>query len=102
MPWHEFIVGVTVIVAIIGVIVAFVAVKLGIFPVPLAANPIVVFEFVHTKLAPEGLLTKVVAETVVLLQTLLFEGTVTVGPRSIDTVTLLEAEHPADDVPVTV
>jgi hypothetical protein len=38
-----------------------------------------VLEFVHTKLPPAGLLIKFVAGTAVLLQTLMFAGTVTVG-----------------------
>jgi hypothetical protein len=39
--------GVTVIVAVIGLLVLLTAVKQGIFPVPLAPNPILVLLFVH-------------------------------------------------------
>ena len=39
-------VGVTVIVAVIGSAVVFVAVNAGVLPVPLAAKPIALFEFV--------------------------------------------------------
>ena len=38
--------------AVIGAVVVFVAVKLEMFPVPLAANPISVFVFVHAKVLP--------------------------------------------------
>jgi hypothetical protein len=39
--------GVTVIVAVIGVLVVFTAVNVGRFPLPEAAKPIAVFEFVQ-------------------------------------------------------
>jgi hypothetical protein len=45
---------VTVIVPDIGVLPALVAVKLGILPVPLAARPIAVLEFVHEYVVPTG------------------------------------------------
>jgi hypothetical protein len=66
-------------VAVIGAFVVLVAVNPGILPLPLAPSPIVVLEFVQTKLPPAGLLIKFVAGTAVLLQTLMFAGTVTVG-----------------------
>jgi len=66
-------------VAVIGAFVVLVAVNPGILPLPLAPSPIVVLEFVHTKLPPAGVLIKFVAGTAVLLQTLMFAGTVTVG-----------------------
>ena len=48
VPTHApLIVGVTVIVAVIEALVELAAVKAGTFPVPLAANPIAVFEFIH-------------------------------------------------------
>ena len=46
-PSQPFAVGVTVIVLVIGLLVKFVAMKSGRFPVPEAANPIDVFEFVQ-------------------------------------------------------
>jgi hypothetical protein len=47
VPTQPLAVGVTVIVAITGVVPVFVAVKVGIFPVPLAASPIVGSLFVQ-------------------------------------------------------
>jgi hypothetical protein len=47
VPTHPFADGVTVIVAVAGVLVVFCAVKDGIFPVPLAPSPIVTSLFVH-------------------------------------------------------
>jgi hypothetical protein len=44
---HPFAVAITEIVAKIGAIVLFVGVKTGIFPVPEAANPMLVVEFIH-------------------------------------------------------
>ncbi len=64
-------------VADIGVVPAFVAVNDGILPVPLDANPMAVLEFVQAKVPPPGVLTKFVAVTELLLQTEIFEGTVT-------------------------
>ena len=52
VPVHPFAVGVTVIVAVIGEVVAFVAVKEGIFPVPLAARLIAVLLFVQVNVVP--------------------------------------------------
>ena len=49
---HPFAVGVTVIVAVIGEVVAFVAMNEGIFPVPLAARPIAVLLFVQVNVVP--------------------------------------------------
>jgi hypothetical protein len=45
-------VGVTVIVAVIGVVPLLVALKVAILPVPLAAKPIAVLLFVQLKVAP--------------------------------------------------
>ena len=57
-PEQPFNVGVIVIVEVIGVVPLFTAVKDGILPVPLAANPIEVLEFVHVKFAPTGALVR--------------------------------------------
>ena len=46
-PVHPFKVGVIVIVPEMGTAPAFIVIKLGIFPVPDAASPIKVFEFVQ-------------------------------------------------------
>jgi hypothetical protein len=72
-------VGTTVIVADIVDVPVLVAVNEAIFPDPLAAKPMPVLEFVHEKVPPEGVLTKVVAAIEPLLQTVIFAGTVTVG-----------------------
>ena len=79
MPRHPLTVGVTVMVAVIGEDVRLVAVNPGIFPVPLAPNPIEVLEFVQEKLPPVGTLTKFVVANKSLLQTTILLGTVTVG-----------------------
>jgi hypothetical protein len=52
-----------VIVAEIADAVAFVAVKAGTLPAPLAARPIAVFEFVHVNVAPAGELVKLFTGT---------------------------------------
>ena len=52
VPAHPFAVGVTVTVAVIGEVVAFVAVNEGTLPDPLAARPIAVLLFVHVKAVP--------------------------------------------------
>ena len=49
---HPFAVGVTVIVAVIGEVVAFVAMNEGIFPDPFAARPIAVLLFVQINVDP--------------------------------------------------
>lgn len=79
VPAQPLTVGVTVIVAIIGAVVVLVAVKLGRLPVSLAANPIVGSVFVHEKLPPIGVLTKIGGLTTTLLHTVMFAGNVTVG-----------------------
>ena len=66
-------------VAVIGAVVALIAVKLGMLPVSLAAKPIVGSVLVHEKIPPKGVLTKFVANTTPLLQTTMFVGTLTVG-----------------------
>ena len=62
-----------------GAFVTLVAVKLGIFPIPFAPNPIDIFEFVHENVPPVGVLTKLEAAIVTLLQTAMFADTATVG-----------------------
>jgi hypothetical protein len=98
-----FTVGVTVMVAVIGAAVVFVAVKPEILPVPLTANPIDVLLLVQVKVPPVGILTKFVVGTGLLLQTSIFTGRVTVGVGFI--VMVLEsaiAEHPPEAVMVLV
>ena len=52
VPWHPFADGVTVIVAVAGEVVAFVAANDGTFPEPLAARPIAVLPFVQVNVVP--------------------------------------------------
>ena len=52
VPVQPFAVGVTVIVAVIGAVVAFVATKEGIFPEPLATRPMAVLVFIHVNVVP--------------------------------------------------
>ena len=79
VPAHPAKVGVTELVAVIAADVVLVAVNVGVLPVPLAAKPIAVFEFVHANVAPEGILVNALAGTYAPLHTVLFAGTVTVG-----------------------
>ena len=59
MPGHPLEDGVTVIVPVIFDPVLFVgAFQLGILPLPVAAKPIAILEFVHENVAPDGILTK--------------------------------------------
>jgi len=71
-------VGVTVMVATRAVVPVFVAVKEGTFPEPLTAKPIAELEFVQVNVAPVGVLTKLVAATLLPLTTSKFAGTLTV------------------------
>ena len=52
VPVHPFAVGVTVIVAVIGDVIALVAVKEGTLPEPFAARPIAVLLFVQVNVVP--------------------------------------------------
>ena len=79
VPAQPLTVGVTVIVAVMGAVLVLVAVKLGMLPVSLAANPIVGLVFVQEKLPPVGVLTKIGGFTTTLLHTVMFAGTVTKG-----------------------
>ena len=65
---HPFKLGIAVIVAVIGAKVLFIAVNAGTLPLPLAASPIAGFEFVQLKVAPGGVLLKMLSGTVTPLQ----------------------------------
>ena len=56
--------GVTVIVAVVALVKLFVVVKLGIFPVPLAPNPIAVLLFTQLYVVPETLLPNTIGAVV--------------------------------------
>ena len=92
-----FTLGVTVMVADIELVPVFVAVNEIISPVPLADSPMAVLELVHEKVPPAGVLVKFVAGTVPLLQTVISEGTLTVGVALmvIIAVSLVAAHPPA-------
>ena len=64
VPVQPFAVGVTVIVAVIGAVVAFVAVNDGTFPVPFAAKPIAVLLLPQAYVVPDTGPDKVVSEAV--------------------------------------
>jgi hypothetical protein len=68
VPVHPFALGVTVIVAMTGALLEFVAVKEGIFPFPLAASPIAGLLFVQAKVVPATGLPKLIAAVVAPLQ----------------------------------
>jgi len=97
VPVQLFRLGVTLIVADIGLAPVLVAVKDAIFPVPLADSPIAVLELVHVNVPPAGVLVKFVADTVPLVQTVISEGTLTVGIALIViiAVSLVAAQPPA-------
>ena len=71
--------GVTVIVPVIGAVVVLVAVKLGILPIPLAANPIAVLLFVQLKVVPATPPVKLTAAVAAALQRTWLTGTSTVA-----------------------
>ncbi len=79
VPAQPFAEGVIVIVPETGTFVVFVAVKVGIFPLPLAANPIEVLLFVHVKVVPVTGPESVVTGTVTPVQEVLFAIALTVG-----------------------
>jgi hypothetical protein len=81
VPTHPFAVGVIVIVAITFVVPAFVAVKDGMFPVPLAASPMDGVLLTHAKVEPDTGPEMGIADVVAPLQyaTLLTALTVAVG-----------------------
>ena len=77
---QPFAVGVTVIVAVTGLDVAFVAVNAAILPVPLAAKPILVVLFVQLYVVPVTVEpVKVTAVVIAFAQTVWSEGFVTEG-----------------------
>jgi hypothetical protein len=65
-------IGVTVIVAVTGAVVALVAINEGILPVPLATRPIEVVLFVQLKVVPGVGLVKFTADVAPPLQTVWF------------------------------
>jgi hypothetical protein len=75
----------------------------GMLPVPLAAIPIAVFEFVHVNVPPPGILLKFAVGIVLPLQTAISAGTFTVGVGFTVIVKLVEVPmHPRVGVTVMV
>ena len=79
VPTQPLAVGVTVMFAVIGAVVVFVAENEAISPVPLAAKPIVTLSLVQSKVVPVVGLVKFVADIVAASQTMVSIGTTTVG-----------------------
>jgi hypothetical protein len=79
VPAQPFTVGITVMVAVTGLLPVLVAVNASTLPVPLATRPIDGSELVQVYVAPAGVLVKLAAGTVALLHTVIFAGTVTVA-----------------------
>jgi hypothetical protein len=75
-------------VDVIAAAVAFVAVKAGNPPVPLAPKPVAVLELVHGKVAPTGVLTNPLAGTAAPGQNVKFASGVITGGGFIVTVTV--------------
>ena len=98
------IVGVTVIVEVMGELVALVAVNVGKPPVPLATRPIAVLEFVQVYVAPAGVLAKVFAGTAVPEQYVRFGSGLTTGLGCTSTTSGKDkgAKHALIGVPVMV
>jgi hypothetical protein len=67
-PEHPFAIGITVMVATTGAVPALVAVKDGMFPVPLAARPMEGVELTHAKDVPATELPRVIKVVVAPLQ----------------------------------
>ena len=81
MPLQPLAAGVTIIVAVAGVLVPLVAVNGAMFPVPFAANPIVVLLFVQLNTVPLVEPLKFRAAEVALLQITWLAGTIALGGR---------------------
>ena len=73
-PTHELAVGVTERTAFIGDEPKLTAVKLGVFAEPLAASPMVAFEFVQLNVVPATVLENTDDETTPLWHTTTLEG----------------------------
>ena len=78
-PTQEFKVGVTVTVEVTGPVVILDAKKAGVLPLPLAAKPMEVLEFVQAKVAPKGVLENVFNGTELFEQNERSSSGVTVG-----------------------
>ena len=89
-------------VAEMGAFVLFVAVNEGMLPEPLAPIPMATLELVHAKVAPPGLLVKLLALIVAPAQTLIFAGAIATTPGDCVTVTELLVVQPLLSVITTV
>ena len=79
VPGQPAAAGVTVRFATTGEVPLFIAVKESIFPVPLAARPMLVLSFVQVKVVLSTVPVKSIGPSVVLLHTVLLPGLATVG-----------------------
>jgi hypothetical protein len=79
VPVQPLRVGVIIIVAVIAAPVGLAAVNAGTLPVPLPVRPIAVLELVHAKVAPAGVLAKLLAGTASPGQYVWFVSAVTAG-----------------------
>ena len=78
-PVHPLSIGVRVRIAVIGVEPVLIAVKDGMFPVPLAASPMAVLELDQLKVAPAGVLVNNTGGTVAPVHTVVLAGRLTSG-----------------------
>ena len=89
-PAQPFAIGVTVIVAVTGALVTFVAMKIGMSPLPAGARPIVVLLFVQLKIVPNTGPVKCTRLVALLLHKTWFGGTgVTIGVGFTNTVAVI-------------
>jgi hypothetical protein len=102
VPGHPAADGVTVIVAVIGVLVVLTAVKAGIFPLPLATKPIEVLLFVQLKIEPVTDPVNVIAFVVAPLHRIWLAGCTTLGVGFTVIVNVLGAPGQPDAEGVTV
>ena len=79
VPTHVAAVGVTAMIAVVATEPLFTAVKAAILPAPEFTRPIVVLLFVHAYVVPATVLLKLNAPAVLLLHTVWFAGTVSIG-----------------------
>jgi hypothetical protein len=101
-PVQPFKTGVMVIVAVIAAPLVLVAANEGMSPLPAAASPIAVFEFVQEKEAPDGLLVRLIDGTVDPWQKVAFAGVSATGIGLTVTTAALDATEPQELVTIKV
>ena len=78
-PTQAFAIGVTVIIEVTAALVVLFATNDAIFPIPLAASPVDVFEFVQLNVEFTGMPVKLITDVFAPLHTTMFDTDVTVG-----------------------